>query len=495
METLQRKARAWKTAPRSPTEAGTPTLTAYWQARYPRYDLAPHIRLMIEALEALGPDEGLIITMPPRHSKTETVKAWMEWMIGQHPGAEAIYASYAVRLARTSSRSIRNEIATGLAFPKFFPHVRLADDAQGATDWGTNKAGFFRAAGVGGSITGMGAFLAAIDDPLKDRKAAESEVIREGVWEWFTSALLTRLAPGARIVLTHTRWHPDDLAGRVLKKIEEGEDAELGGLTWTHLNLMAIYDDPTVADPVGRNLGEPLWPRRFGLKKLLGMKAANEYDFEALYQQRPRKRGGQVFNDAPTRYQMPDREGARLVIAVDTASSQRKTADFTAFVVMAGQGSGAERTADILEVQHARMDLLQLGAAAQDLQERYGAAITLEETAQSLPIIQYLKTLGVIVRGVRPVGDKFTRSQPLAAAWNAGRVRLPEAAPWVIPLLSEMAAFTGTPADEHDDQVDAAAYAWAALGIERHAAGSVRPPSAAIDSSQIGGQKKAAFRR
>lgn len=496
METFKRKARAWTTAPRSRTDAAkVPNLTEYWKARYPRYDLAPHIKLMIEALEALGPDEGLIITMPPRHSKTETVKAWMEWMIGQHPEVEAIYASYAVRLARSSSRSIRNEIATGLAFPKFFSNVRLADDAQGATDWGTNHKGFFRAAGVGGSITGMGAYLAVIDDPLKDRKAAESETIREGVWEWFTSALLTRLAPGARLVLMHTRWHPDDLAGRVLEKLSEGEDAELGGLTWTHLNLPAIYDDPTTRDPLGRALEEALWPKRFGLKRLLGMKAANEYDFEALYQQRPRKRGGQVFSDMPARYRVPDRDGARLVIAADTASSQRKTADFTAFVVMAGQGAGAERTADILEVQQARMDLLRLGAAAQDLQKRYGAAITLEETAQSLPIIQYLKTLGVAVKGVRPVGDKFTRSQPLAAAWNAGRVRLPEAAPWVIPLLSEMAAFTGTPADEHDDQVDAAAYAWAALGMEDRAGGLVRAPSSNIDTSQIGGKKPALFRR
>lgn len=496
MQTLQRKAQAWRRASRSPTSASkVPTLTEYWQARYPRYDLAAHIKLMIEALENLGPDEGLIITMPPRHSKTETVKAWVEWMVGQNPTCETMYASYSVRLARTSSRSIRNEIATGLAFPKFFPSVALAEDAQGATDWGTAQGGMFRAAGVGGSITGMGAYLAVIDDPMKGRKEAESEVTRENVWNWFTADLLTRLAPGARLVLMHTRWHPDDLAGRVLEKLAEGEDAELGGLTWSHLNLPAIHDDPLVSDPLDRPVGAALWPKRFGLKRLLGMKAANEYDFEALYQQRPRKRGGQVFSDNPVRYQTAEREGARLVIAADTASSQRKTADFTAFVVMAGQGSGAERTADILEVQHARMDLLQLGAAAQDLQERYGTPITLEETAQSLPIIQYLKTLGVAVRGVRPLGDKFTRSQPLAAAWNAGRVRVPEAAPWVIPLLSEMAAFTGTSADDHDDQVDAAAYAWAVLGNGELTAAPIRAPAANIDTAQIGGQKKAAFRR
>lgn len=465
MQTLQRKAKAWRQAKRSPTSTGkVPTLTEYWKARYPRYDLAPHIKLMIEALENLGPDEGLIITMPPRHSKTETVKAWVEWMIGQNAGCETMYASYSVRLARTSSRSIRNEIATGLAFPKFFPNVYLAEDAQGATDWGTSLGGMFRAAGVGGSITGMGAYLAVIDDPIKGRKEAESEVVRENVWNWFTADLLTRLAPGARVVLMHTRWHPDDLAGQVLEKLAEGEDADLGGLTWKHLNLPAIYDDPTAPDPLGRELNEALWPKRFGLKRLLGMKATNEYDFEALYQQRPRKRGGQVFSDNATRYLAPQLSGARVVITCDTASSQKKTADFTAFTVLAGTGYKNNLRADVLEVQHARLGLAQLTEVAKDLQARYGVVIVMEETAQSLPIIEHLRMNGVIVRGVKPVGDKFTRSQPAATAWNAGRIRVPaQMTPWLADFLSELASFTGTDADPHDDQVDALAYAWLLL--------------------------------
>lgn len=455
--------------PRSPTNAPTrptdrtapPTLTEYWQARYPRYDLAPHIKLMIEALEALGPDEGLIITMPPRHSKTETVKAWVEWMIGQNAGCETMYASYAVRLARTSSRSIRNEIATGLAFPKFFPNVQLAEDAQGATDWGTIFGGMFRAAGVGGSITGMGAYLAVIDDPIKGRKEAESEVTRENVWNWFTADLLTRLAPGARVVLMHTRWHPDDLAGRVLEKLAEGEDAELGGLTWTHLNLPALAEPQ---DPLGRAEGEPLWPKRFGLKKLMGMKAANEYDFEALYQQRPRKRGGQVFSDTPTRYVTAALTGARIVITADTASSKHKTADYTTFTVLAGIGYKTKLTADVLEVQHARLNLAQLCSTAKDLQDRFGVPIIMEETAQSMPIIEHLQMNGVVVRAIKPVGDKFTRAQPAATAWNAGRIRVPiKPPPWLAEFLSELAAFTGTEADKHDDQVDALAYAWLVL--------------------------------
>lgn len=455
----QREVQKWKTARRSTTKPEqVPSLTDYWKSRYPRYHLAPHIQLMIQALEELGPDQGLIITMPPRHSKTETVKAWLEWTFGQLPESEVIYASYSIRLARTSSRSIRNEIATGLAFPNAFPHIGLAEDAQSVTDWALEQGGAFRATGVGGSITGMGIDLGVIDDPIKGRKEAESEVIRENVLNWFTADFLTRLAPGARVVLMHTRWHPEDLAGEVLKALNEDGSDQFGGLTWSHLNLPALAE---ANDPLGRAEGEPLWPKRFGLKKLLGMKAANEYDFESLYQQRPRKRGGQVFSDNPARYTQPTLDGARIVIFADTASSQRKTADFTAFTVLAGVGTGPTLIADVLEVQRARMNLAQLTETAKDLQGRYGMTIHLEETAQSQPIIQHLEMNGVQVRGVRPVGDKFTRSQPAATAWNAGRIRVPlEPPPWLPDLLTELASFTGTSADTHDDQVDALSYAW-----------------------------------
>ncbi len=487
MRALQRQAQAWRTAPTSPTEPPPPpALVDYWRARYPHYQLARHIRLMLEELGSLGDGEALIITMPPRHSKSESVKAWLEWSLGQHPESEAILASYAVDLARRHSRSIRNEIASGRAFPAAFPHVRLAEDSQAATDWGLSQGGRFRAAGVGVGITGMGARLGVIDDPFKDRRSAESQVVRDTVWEWFTSAFLTRLTPDARVVLTHTRWNPDDLAGRILARLEAGEGEELGGLRWKHLNLLAIYDDPSIQDPLNRELGEALWPERYNLARLRAIQQVSEYDFEALYQQRPRKRGGQVLSDTPTRYVEPDVHGARIIIAADTASSQRKTADYTAFAVLAGKMAGANARADLLELRRARLDLTGLAAAAAELQERYGAVIVLEETAQSQPILQYLKLQGLNVRGVRPVGDKFTRAQPMAAAWNGGRLRVPESAPWLSALLDEASNFTGTAADEHDDQIDALSYAWAELHVapDHTATGALAAARAAAQSAE-----------
>lgn len=438
-----------------------PDLLTYWQARYPRYQLAPHIRLMLEALNDLGDGEALIITMPPRHSKSESVKAWLEWSLGQHPHDEAILASYAVDLARRHSRSIRNEIAgygSG-AFGRFFPNVILAADSAAASDWALAQGGRFKAAGVGVGITGMGARFAVIDDPFKDRKQAESETVRETVWEWFTSAFLTRLTPDARVIVMHTRWHEDDLVGRIQQRLEAGESDELGGLRWRILNLPAFAEED---DPLGRPEGAALWPERYDRKRLEGIRDTNPYDFAALYQQRPTNRGGTVFH-APLTYS--EAQQGRVYITVDTASSKRETADFSVLTAWAVAGEGAQATADVLECVRRRMSLTEFGAVAAELQGRYGVPLHIEDAGLAKPIIQYLQSLGLSIIPVKVSGDKFTRAQPYAAAWNGGRVRVPRDAPWVSAFKAEHLAFTGTPTDKHDDQVDTGSLLFGLLSL------------------------------
>lgn len=449
-----------------PTETPpAPDLLTYWQARYPRYQLAPHIRLMLDALNDLGDGEALIITMPPRHSKSESVKAWLEWSLGQHPDDEAILASYAIDLARRHSRSIRNEIAghgSG-AFGRFFPGVQLAADSAAASDWALAQGGRFKAAGVGVGITGMGARFAVIDDPFKDRKQAESETVRETVWEWFTSAFLTRLTPDARVIVMHTRWHEDDLVGRIQARLEAGDSDELGGLTWRVLNLPAFAEED---DLLGRPEGAALWPERYDARRLEGIRDANPYDFAALYQQRPTNRGGTVFME-PQTYTEPQQ--GRVYLTVDTASSKRETADFSVLTAWSVAGMGAAIDADVLESQRRRMSITEFGAVAQELQARYGVPLHIEDAGLAKPIIQYLQSIGLSVVPVKVAGDKFTRAQPYAAAWNQGRVRLPASnPPWVSAFKAEHLAFTGTRTDKHDDQVDTGSLLWQVLSRPAH---------------------------
>lgn len=439
----------------------TPSLTAYWQARYPRYHLAPHIVLMLDALGRLGDGEGLIITMPPRHSKSESVKAWLEWSLGQHPEDEAILASYAVDLARRHSRSIRNEIAYGDAFRRYFPAVTLSPDSAAATDWALADGGRFKAAGVGVGITGMGARFGVIDDPFKDRRDASSEVIRETVWDWFTSAFLTRLTPDARVIVMHTRWHEDDLVGRIQGRLEQGETEELGGLRWTVLNLPAFAEED---DPLGRAEGEALWPERYDARRLEGIRDANPYEFAALYQQRPAPRGGTVFLE-PALYDEPN--VGRVYLTVDTAASKRETADYSVLTAWSVEGQAAETRVDVLEARRGRLSITEFGGVALELQQRYGVPLHIEDAGLAKPIIQYLQSIGLSVVPVRVSGDKFTRAQPYAAAWNQGRVRLPRSAPWAPAFKAEHLAFTGTATDKHDDQVDTGSLLWQVLGAPR----------------------------
>lgn len=449
LETPSWPSRAFQKALAPSTSA--PDLLTYWQARHPRYQLAPHIRLMLEALSDLGDGEALIITMPPRHSKSESVKAWLEWSLGQHPHDEAILASYAVDLARRHSRSIRNEIAghgSG-AFQRYFPGVQLAADSAAASDWALAQGGRFKAAGVGVGITGMGARFGVIDDPFKDRKQAESDTVRETVWEWFTSAFLTRLTPDARICITHTRWHEDDLVGRIQSRLEAGATDELGGLRWRVLNLPAFAEED---DPLGREPDAPLWPERYDRKRLEGVRDANPYDFAALYQQRPTNRGGTVFHE-PNTYTEPLK--GRVYLTVDTASSKREAADFSVLTAWMVTTNSHLPDVDVLECRRGRFDITEFGAIAVDLQRTYGVPLHIEDAGLAKPIIQYLQSIGVSVIPVRVQGDKFTRAQPYAAAWNQGRVRLPASNPaWVGPFKAEHLAFTGTNTDKHDDQVD-----------------------------------------
>ena len=251
------------------------------------FEPARHHLLLLEKLEQLATDQidRLAVFMPPGAAKSTYASIlFAPWYFAHHPDHCVIAASHTAELAEKWGRKVRNMIAEH----RLLLGVGLAEDSQAAGRWETSAGGEYFAAGVGGSITGRRADLVIIDDPVRSREDAASETIRDKNWEWYKSDLYTRLKPGGRIVLIQTRWHEDDLAGRILA------DMETGGDQWDVISLPALAEEN---DPLGRAFGEPLWPEWESLEELeRKRRAVGPREWSALYQQRPAPEEGDYFN-------------------------------------------------------------------------------------------------------------------------------------------------------------------------------------------------------
>lgn len=284
------------------------------------------IALELEHVEKYGDRDYkvLIITVPPRHGKSRECSIdFPAWFLGRNPKKEIIMASYSAELAETFGGKTRDRVDS-LQFKVIFPGVRLREDQKARGRWSTKQGGGYMAAGVGGAITGRGADIFIIDDAVKNREEAESEVYREKTWDWFTSVAFTRLHPKGVMIVIMTRWQVDDLAGRII------ESDELAAMT-------KVLKFPALAtrDGLNRKVGEPLWRERYDLEALLEIKSAiGPYDWAALYQCDPILTEKQEFKPEWKKYideQAVDSLETRNYLTVDTAMSKRAQADYCGF--------------------------------------------------------------------------------------------------------------------------------------------------------------------
>ncbi|MGI1661372.1 terminase large subunit domain-containing protein [Palleronia sp. KMU-117] len=313
-----------------------------------------HTILLCEALERVlaGEIRNLLIEAPPRHSKSVHVsQLFPAFAAGKNPDLSFIVSSYSGDLATDHGRETRNLIDSD-RYQHLFK-TRLAPDSKAKGKWNTQKwvpptdgqegqwknaKGAYNAVGVGGSTTGKGADIAIVDDSLKDRKEAESQLIRDGIWSWFRAVMRTRLSPTGSLIVMGTRWHLDDLAGRIMEQdpwvdyfdfLKNG----LGEAKWVRLRLMAIAEEDQ--EPF-RRVGEALWPERYPLSELEDIKRTiGPYEWEALYQQRPISSETQEFKPAWYRYRTHTEVEAltrkHRTLTIDTAASKNAAADFTGF--------------------------------------------------------------------------------------------------------------------------------------------------------------------
>ncbi|MFP4528533.1 MAG: terminase large subunit domain-containing protein, partial [Candidatus Kapaibacterium sp.] len=285
-----------------------------------RYKRPRHIEYLEKKLVQVynGEIDRLIITMPPRHGKSElTSKYFPAWWLLNNPAARIILVSYESQFASRWSMAAKE------IYRRFRPGDMLKIDQQDY--WLTPAGGFMNAIGVGGAITGKGADLIIVDDPVKNDEQALSGTYRNKTFSFFNSTLYTRLEPGGRIVIIQTRWHKDDLAGRLLEAAQSGD-----GDKWDVVNLPAIADGDCV---LGREAGEALWPERFSLENIDKIKKQlGSYWFSALYQQDPISGEHQIINPDLWQYYSPDMidEKPYIIQVWDTAFKSGEMNDYTA---------------------------------------------------------------------------------------------------------------------------------------------------------------------
>lgn len=426
-------------------EEDQPTLAEFCALTDPGYQPARHTERLCAELQKVetGETQRLAIFLPPRHSKTyHTSERFPAWWLGKHPEQQIILASYGAELAEASSRRARGL----LQHPSYPFPARVAQDSSAVNRWGTTQGGIVHAAGVGGAMTGFGAHLLVVDDPVRGRAEADSETYRNRAWEWWTEVARTRLMPGGRVVLCQTRWHEDDLAGRILNGSGAGN--------WTVLNLPALAEDD---DQLGRSKGEALWPEWFDTAALASLKLdLGSRGWSALYQQRPTSDEGGIFKRAW--WQRYESTGDVLFIYVDTAAKTGLHNDFS----VASAWASVDGFYDVVDVLRGRWEYPDLKRELRAFQQRHGnAPMVIEDTSAGQQLIQDFRRAegtGADRRPALPViaykvgsQTKVARASVAAALVESGMVRLPQCADWVEGWIDEHAAFpTGT----HDDRVD-----------------------------------------
>ena len=424
---------------------------AEW-ARASGNDPAPHHLLLIDHLEMLTRREfrRLFVFMPPGSAKsTYGSVLFGPWFLAQATGGPVIQASHSVQLAERFSRKVRNLVAEHSAILGY----DLADDSTAAGRWETTHGHEYYAAGVGTGIAGFRAQLGIIDDPVASREDADSERMRDRAWDWYNDDFSNRLKPGALELIIMTRWHEDDLAGRLISR--DGLDGPIPS------KVLSLPAEAKESDPLGRKPGEFLWEGEYGYADRLREKKATSdpRSWAALYQQNPVPDEGLFLDVAKIKRVRPPKMSALRVFAASDYATKDGSGDYTVHII------GGLDADDVLHV----LDCWRQQTTT-DVWIDQMKAMTI-----SWAPLEWGEENGVIIKAVSPqiearfkeepkayvsrvqypvISDKPTRARTLQGRIALGKLAISPEAYWADELIAELSKF---PAAKHDDQVDALA--------------------------------------
>ena len=422
----------------------------------PNYKFGLHLKRLGDLLMDVEKDvkNRIAVSMAPRMGKSQMISIYYPaWYLGKHPDHKVIVASHTADLAVVMARKVRNLINTP-EYRKIFPNTAIASDAKAAAQWNTTKGGEYFAIGVGGALAGRGAHLIIADDPLseQDIKAGNTTSL-DTAYEWFSAGLRTRLMPGGKICVLHTRWHQRDLIGRLLKDSAMNE----GGDKYEAFEFPAILNEGTENE-------KSIWPEQWSLEALQQTRASMHHimwQWFAQYQQNPTAAEAAIIKrdwikwwdkDEPPKIEF-------IVQAFDTALTTKERSDYSVchtwgvFKHKATATSPATDNVILLNRVKGKYEFPELKKMAHEQYEEWQPdSVVVEAKASGQPLIDEMRRSGIFVQDFSPGKgqDKIARLNAVSDMFASGQVWFPETS-WASATVEEILAF---PAGEHDDEVD-----------------------------------------